>query len=124
MIEELSPMTQDNLLTLLAFDEKSCSLLSNIDIKLLGSDVYRNIASECINYFKVWKQPAGNHLPDLLEKYLKNDNEKAEIYKSILVNLNENKDKVNKEYVLKSLETFLDTQNLKLRICNAADYLQ
>ena len=52
MIEELSPMTQDNLLTLLAFDEKSCSLLSNIDIKLLGSDVYRNIASECINYFK------------------------------------------------------------------------
>src|SRR3972149_4880226 len=122
--DELSPMTQENLLVLLTFDEKSCSLLSGIDLRLLGSDIYRNIASVCINYYKVWKQPVGNHLPDLLETYLKNDNEKADIYKSILVNLHENKDKVNKEYVLKSLETFLDAQNLKLRICNAAAYLQ
>lgn len=123
MNEDLSKMSQENLLVLLAFDEKSCSLLSNIDIRLFGSDIYRNIASECVNYFKVWKQPVGSHLPDLLEKYLTN-NEKSEIYKSVLINLNENKDKINKEYVLKSLDTFLDTQNLKLNICTAADYLQ
>lgn len=123
MNDDLSKMSQENLLVLLAFDEKSCSLLSNIDIRLFGSDIYRNIASECVNYFKVWKQPVGNHLPDLLEKYLTN-NEKSEIYKSVLINLNENKDKINKEYVLKSLDTFLDTQNLKLNICTAADYLQ
>ena len=120
--EEISKMTQENLLILLAFDEKSCSLLSNLDIKLFGSDIYRNIASECINYFKLYKQPVGNHLPDLLERYL--NGEKSEIYKNILVNLDENKDKINKEYILKSLEAFLKQQTLKLGICNAAEYLQ
>mgnify|MGYP001563052425 CR=1 FL=1 len=123
MQDEISKMSQENILVLLAFDEKSCSLLSSIDIRLFGSDIYRNIASECINYFKVWKQPADNHLPELLEKYL-NNNEKSEIYKNVLINLIENKDKVNKEYVLKSLEGFLKQQTLKLGICNAADYLQ
>lgn len=122
---EVSKMSQENILTLLAFDNESCALLATLDTKLFGSDVYRHIAQNCINYYKTFKQSPGNHLPDLLEGYINHkDNTISEVYRRVIVSLNEIKKNINKEYVLKSLSLFLRTQSLKLGICKAFDYIQ
>lgn len=117
---------QENLLTLLIYDKESLPILSqNLDIELLESFLYRNIAKKALDFYAEFKKPIGNHLPDTLEDELNKKGEKSnsELYKEILNCLHENKNHVNREYVLKELDDFIRKQQLKLGIIEAAKLL-
>lgn len=123
--DSLGELAAENILTLLAFDEKACPILvTALDPKLFGSDIYRQIAIECIEYYKTFKVPANTHLPDLFEKQLEGKNkDKAETYKRILIGLHELKETINREYVLGTLRTFLKQQSLKSAICESYELI-
>ena len=126
MQDKLSGAEQENILTLMCFDKEALPLLVNsIDIELFESFIFREIATQALNYFKEFKKPISNHLPDTLTHILEgSDRGKAELFKETLEDLYHNKDSINRKYVLSKLENFIDAQSLKLRVLKSAELLQ
>src|SRR6266478_9605475 len=81
----LNASQQENVMTLLAFDEQSCVQLRNkVDLSLFDSEQYRTIVSKCIQYIDEFGKPPANHLPDLFDEILNGDNwKKAALYRNI-----------------------------------------
>ncbi len=124
MDENLTTSLQENILTLLIFDRESAPLIiSNIKPELFSNSYYRIIAEKAIEFFIRIKEPAGEHVADLLEKELSHET-KGEIYKKILISLYENKETISKKYILEELDNFIRTQNLKITVKNAFESLQ
>jgi replicative DNA helicase len=128
MDNNLQQAQQENLLTLLVYDKESLPILvQNLNIELLESFLFRNIAAKAINFFKEYKKPIAEHLPDCCEKELKEKGKnagKAKLYKELINHLHNNRNSVNREYVLKELDKFIYQQNLKLSIIEAAELLE
>jgi len=117
---------QENLLTLLVYDITALPVLSqNLEIDLLESYLYRNIAQKALSFYEEFKKPIAEHLPDSLSKELSDGGKdgKAELYTDIINCLHNNRDSVNKDYVLKELSGFVRIQQLKLGIIKAAELL-
>jgi len=120
-----SRFLQENLLVLLCFDKEFAPLVvGNIDITLFDNAVYREVASQAVEYYKKYKEPIGDHLPDVLENILERKDSKAELYIRTIKSLYESKDTVNRVYVKDQLEQFIKTQKLKKGILDAANFLQ
>lgn len=116
---------QENILTLLCFDSINAPLIvSNVDIDLFESSVYREIATQAINYYRRYGQPVAEHLPDTLEKVLSKNDEKSSFYQEALNMLYEFKNQVNPEYVMENFNLFIYRQNLKLGIKEAVEAIQ
>lgn len=126
MQEKLSKSLQENIIVLLVFDEKALPLLCNcVDPDLFESFIYRDIVTKAIQFFQEYKKPVADHLPDLLEDVLEGKNRgKIELYKETLGYIYENKDNVNKDYVLAQLHKFIRQQKLKIGIIQAAELLE
>jgi replicative DNA helicase len=123
--DKLSNSLQENILTLLVFDSKSIPLIINsVEISLFESFIFRDIATQAINFYKEFKKPVSEHLPDTLETELHSkDRGKSELYKEVIKNLYESKDSLNRDYVLSQLNKFIRLQNLKLGVLEAAELL-
>jgi len=121
----LSGSLQENILVLVCFDGESLPILSNsITVDLFESSVYRDIASQALNYYHEFNKPIAEHLPDVLEHILEGkDKKKGNLYKEVLSNLYDFKDDINSEYVLKSLSKFTRGQNLKIGLKEAAQLM-
>ncbi len=117
---------QENILTLLCFDAEACPLIiAAVDTTLFESQIYRNIADRAIAYFRKYKTAAGDHLPDLLEDFLKST-KRAEVrlYTDALNDLFRTHDGINREYILGELQVFVKQQSLRQSITLAAQELQ
>jgi replicative DNA helicase len=124
MSDELSNSTQENILTLLCFDDESAPIItSNIDSGLFSNTFYRNIARRAINFYKEFSKTPKIHIADLLETELEEGSTRP-IYIKILENLFENQNSINKDYALSTLEKFVREQTLKLTITKAAAAIQ
>lgn len=119
----LSGSLQENILVLLCFDGESLPILSNsITVDLFESSVYREIASQALNYYCEFKKPIADHLPDVLEHITEGkDKKKGNLYKDTLRNLYDFKDGINSEFVLKKLSHFNRGQNLKIGLKEAVN---
>lgn len=121
MADKLSGAMQENLLTLLCFSEASFQLVRNsVEPELFTSQVYRDILERVYDYIDRFKRPPKEHVADLLEDVLKQDNPQAELYKQILRSADETKDNINDEYVLSQLEGFIQQQRMKVGIVQAS----
>ena len=122
---KLSQSLQENVLTLLCFSSKAVPILANsVEVNLFESSIYREIASQALGYYHEFKKPIGDHLPDVLEHIIEGkDKKKGDLYAEVVSNLHGFKDDINSEYVLKSLEKFARTQNLKKGIKRASELL-
>jgi replicative DNA helicase len=120
---KLEGALQENILTLLVFNEEVIDIvINNVTVDLFSGAPYRAIAEQAINYYREFKKPIGEHLSDTLEHILTgSDVDKATLYKTILINLFKSKDSVNQEYVVQTLTSFLRQQNLIKVIKKAAD---
>lgn len=126
MKNKLQQAMQENLLTLLTYDIESLPILiQNLDIDLLDSFLYRNIANKALTFYEEFKKPIALHLPDTLEDELskKGKGNNADLYKKILLDLHENRHSVNRAYVLQELDSFIKKQHLKLAVIQAAEFL-
>lgn len=119
----LSGAIQENILTLLCFDDKNCKLIRHaLTPQLFESAVFREIAGHAIDFIDQFAEAIKDHLPDHLESILKGDDaRKATSYKKVVDQLFLNRDSVNAEYVLKELRNFIRAQNLKSAFVKAAE---
>jgi len=124
MNDELSLGSQENILTLLCFDNEAAPIIiSNIEVGLFSNPYYRNIAYKAITFYQEFDEVPKNHIADLLELEI-NDSKTGSIYAKMLGALFENAESVNKEYALKTLEKFVKEQSLKITITRAAEAIQ
>lgn len=124
--ENLSGALQENVLTLLCFDEQFCQMVrSTITPQLFESAVFREIASQACDFIDQFKQPIREHLPDTLEHILEgSDQRKAASYRRVLDNLFQAKEEVNREYVISRLHAFVRQQTIKSAIVKAVEAVE
>jgi len=122
----MNTFLQENILALLCFDKESIPLISNsIDINIIESNIYREIAKQAISYYQTYKAPISAHLPDVFADILNGkDKSKANLYSQVILNLNSLSKDINKEYVISNLEKFVRQQSLKLSITKAVDLVE
>lgn len=124
--DRLSGALQENLLTLLCFDQKYATQIRYaVKPQLFESSVFREVAGIAIDFIDQFRQPVGDHLPDHLESILKGDDaRKAKTYQKLIENLFIARDHVNGEYVLSQLKKFVRAQNMKSAVITAAEALE
>ena len=111
---EVGQSLQENLLVLLSFDGTNAQLIRNtVDVGMF-TGFYRTIAERVYGHLDKFKAPPGDHLPDILDDKLENDNKReADIYHDIVDSIFDMKDRVNTEYILSQLTTFTERQKLR-----------
>lgn len=127
MSDNISGSLQENLLTLLVFDEKTAPIIANtVEIGLFESDFFKEIARVAIDFYRQFKEPAKEHIADLLESKLndRKNTKTAELYKRLITNLYQSRDTVNSTYVISQLTQFVRRQRLKAAIIEAAGLIK
>lgn len=104
----------ENLICLLCYEPNSAPIIRGTIAIELWPGPLRVIATRLYDYLDRFKQPAGDHLPDLLTDKLEGENKReGQLYADIIENIYNAKDKINKEYVMSQLETFVKRQALR-----------
>lgn len=123
--DKLSGALQENVLTLLAFDDEAIpTLIAAVEPELFESAIYRDVADKAIAYYRKYKKAPAEHLPDMLEDKLNSKRAEAKLYSELLNDLYTYKDNVNRKYVLDTLQDFVRQQSIRRSIIQAADELQ
>lgn len=124
--ERLSGALQENILTLLCWDDKACGLVrAAVKPTVFESSVFREVAGAAIDYIDQFHEAPKEHLADILEHVLKGDDKrKAAHFKKLVDNLFIAKESVNADYVISQLHKFLRQQNFKSAIVKAVEALE
>lgn len=123
--ERLSASLQENLLVLLTFNQTHAATIRNtVDAALFGSQIYREVVSRIYDYIDQYHKPPGDHLPDLLEDELAKDKPSASLYIELLTAIHDQQGKVNEQYILNQLQSFVRLQTLKGSIIRASEAMQ
>lgn len=123
MSEKITGSLQENLLSLLIFNDRAASIIFGIiEPGLFESDFYKEIVRVAIEYYKQYKQPPKEHIADLLETKIQDrtNPKSGELYTKLLTNLFQTKDSINEDFVLNQLNQFVRRQRLKGAIVEAA----
>jgi hypothetical protein len=115
--------TQQNLITLLCFDDQHGRLVAQlIDASKFDGD-YRDVATRAIDYWQTQgRAPGKGHIGDVLSDLLDDDRRMLGI-RRILTGMLQLIDNINAEYVLQQLRLFNRLQGLKDAIMTAAEKL-
>ncbi len=124
--ERLSGALQENLLTLLCFDDAHCKIArAALTPQLFESSVFREVAGVAISFIDQYGEAVKEHLPDHLEHILEGDDaRKAGSYKKLLDNLFLSKDSLNAVYVLSQLQKFVRGQTFKSGLVAAVEAME
>jgi replicative DNA helicase len=124
--ERLSGALQENILTLLCFNDAACKLIrSAVTPQLFESSVFREVAGHAIDFIDQFGEAIKEHLADSLEHILTGDDtRKASSYKKLVDNLFAAKDSVNADYTLSQLNKFVRQQVLKSAIVRAVEAIE
>lgn len=115
---------QENLITVLAHDNKNGNLVAQLADPQLFEGEYRVIAERCIDYWKRHKKAPGVHTADLFGDILDDPrNRKAKTFERMLRNMQHLSAEVNTEYVLKTLRDHTRLQHMKASTLKAAEIL-
>src|SRR3977135_2364564 len=119
--ERLNSTLQENLLTLLCYDDDKGKLVASIlDPALFEGDL-RVLAERAVEFWKIHKEAPKHHTPDLVGDIIDDPhNRKAKTYQRILTSMLELADNVNSNYVLDQLRKFTRLQTLKDAILRSA----
>lgn len=122
MAELLTKSLQENLITLLAYNEESGRVVSNmLDIELMEGD-YRQIAERCMEYWRLYDIPPGDHLADLFADVLEEKhNRRASVIGKHLRNMMRLQEGMNADYVMNQLRDFNRLQRYKSAIVESAE---
>ena len=124
--ERLGGALQENLLTLLCFDDRNCGLVrAALTARTFESSVFRDVAGAAIDFYDQYGEAVKEHLPDHFEDILKGaDKRKAESYSRLLDNLYHSRETVNAEFVVSQLQKFVRQQNLKAGLVAAVEAME
>jgi replicative DNA helicase len=124
--ERLSGALQENILTLLVFDDVNAKMVrAALTPQLFESSVFREIAGHAIDFIDQFGETIKDHLPDHLEGILNGDDaRKASTYKRLVDNLFTARDSVNGDYVISQLHKFVRQQKLKDAVIKAVEAIE
>lgn len=124
--ERLSGALQENILTLLVFDDKNAKMLrAALTPQLFESSVFREVAGHAIDFIDQFGETIKDHLPDHLESILNGDDaRKASTYKKLVDNLFMARASVNGDYVISQLHKFVRQQKLKDAVIKAVEAIE
>lgn len=124
--QRLSGSLQENVLTVLCFDDKYCSTIrAAVTHRTFESAVFREVAGAAIDHIDLYGEAIKEHLPDSLEDFLKGeDRRKADAYERLLKNLFDARDRVNPQYVVDQLQKFVRLQKFKSALIDAVDAVE
>jgi replicative DNA helicase len=124
--ERLSGALQQNILTLICFDDRNCKIVrAAITPQLFESSVFREIAGHAIDFIDQYGVTIGEHLPDHLEDVLNGDDKrKATSYKRLVDDLFASRDSINSDYIVGQLHKFVRLQNLKSSLIRAVEAME
>lgn len=120
MSDILPDALQENLLTLLIFDNEACALIRNtVEVDLYTNRHIRTIAARAYAYIDRYACAPKDHLADELEDVLIRDDAEAQLTSTLLGNAAALHETINREYVLTKLQAFVRQQALKVGIKQA-----
>lgn len=124
--ERLSGALQENILTVLCFNDQFCKIIRHsLTPSLFESAVYRDIAGHAMDFIDQFGEAIKEHLPDSLENIIKgSDSRKAASYSRTVENLYLSRESVNAEYVVSQLNQFIRLQNIKSSIIKAVELVE
>lgn len=123
MSDKITGSLQENLLSLMIFNDKAASIIFNtIEPGLFESDFYKEIIRVALDYYKTYKEAPKDHIADILESKIQDSKnpKSGELYTKLLTNLYQTKDSINEDFVLSQLNNFVRRQRLKGAIIEAA----
>ncbi len=125
MADLTSNALQENLLTLLSYDDKYAPIIrGSVEPHMFGG-LYNEIIVRIYTYIDKEGVPPKDHLPDLLEDKLTGKKKReVHLYEDIIYNVKELSEGINAEYVMGQLENFVRRQSLKLIAIDLAKELQ
>lgn len=122
-MNKLRKTTQENLITLLCFDDSSAkSIYATCNSKYFEGD-YRRIAQRAYEFIEYYKEAPKSHLDDLIEEIATNDEDHDNLLK-VAKKMYRSKDGVNAEWTLRQLSRFAKYQHNKEAIMEAAELLE
>lgn len=122
MAEPFNSSLQENLITILAFDPVQGRIVANMIQPDLMEGDYRLISERCIEYWRLYKKPPGEHLADLFADIIEDKaNRRAKAISRILMQMVQLHDGINTEFVLTQLRTHQRMQRIKSAIITSAD---
>jgi replicative DNA helicase len=117
---------QENLIVLLAYDDKHCATVRNlVPIEFWGGP-YREISRRVYDYVDRYKKPPKDHIADLLGDKLTTGKTTAEntLYEDILLGIKDQSTTINADYVIQQLGAFVRRQSLRSIAIDLAKALQ
>lgn len=119
--QDLEGALQENVLTVLCFDEDAALLVRRlVEPKLFENEMYKRIAQAAFEYIDETGKPPADHLPDLLEEVIaKATDVRADAYKATLRMMRKAYKTINVEFVMSRLHDFVDTRRVKGAIVTA-----
>ena len=125
MTDALPDALQENLLTLLLFDDDGAALVRNtIAPDLYTSRIVRVIAQRAYAYIDQYQKAPRDHIADELEDILIQENPEADLISRTLSAAQQLSETINREYVLGKLSQFVRQQSIKVGIVRAHELVQ
>src|SRR5260221_4376449 len=109
----LGGFLQDNILCLLAYNDKYAKIIRNSVTLNLYSGPHRILAARCYDYIDSYNTPPKDHLADILADKLEVETAESNLYKNLVINIRNTQENINIEYVVHQLEIFIKRQSLR-----------
>lgn len=117
---ELSKANQENVITLLCFDNENCKFIKTVvPLELFDPPYYRTIAKKAYAYIERYQQAPKEHIADELEDQLIQDKEGR--YKDILNNMFISWTQgINSKYIIEKLVDFISSRKFEQALVEGA----
>lgn len=124
MADTLNHALQENLITLLCYNDEQGKIVSNVlNIELMEGD-YRMIAERAIDYWRKYKAAPGDHTADMFGDILGDKhNRRGNTIRRLLRNMISLSENLNTVYVMDQLRNFTRLQRFKQTIVDSAEKL-
>ena len=114
----LPKFSQENVLTLLCFDEEYYLLARNAITKDLFDHPYKEVVEKAIDYIDKYKVPPKDHIADEIEYLL--SSQEGEQYKEILKSIYKLSENFNTQYIIDKLIGFIRDRKFETALYDAA----
>ncbi len=122
--EKFAQSLQEDLLSLIVHSDDHGRTVSKIVNESLFEGDFRNIASKALDFWKQHGKAPKQHIADLLSDILNDPSDRrGQTYRRILVSMIEVKDQINVDFVLKSMDQFIDAQRYKAVTLQGAELI-
>lgn len=116
---------QENLICLLAYDDKHCGSIRNlVEVEWWGGP-FREIARRIYEYVDRYKRAPKDHIADLMaDKLDSKKGSESTLYTDILTSIRDQREMVNAEYAMSQLGLYIKRQSLRSVAIDLAKALQ